>query len=48
VRSRLSRGRGRLRELMGRDREPQQTGHSPDTEAPTTRPNTAASHPKAA
>ena len=30
------------RELMGRDREPQQTGHSPDTEAPTTRPNTAA------
>ena len=36
------------RELMGRDREPQQTGHSPDTEAPTTRPNTAASHPTAA
>jgi len=36
------------RELMGRDREPQQTGHSPDTEAPTTRPNTAVSLPKAA
>jgi len=48
VRSRLSRGRERLRELMGRDREPQQTGHSPDTEAPTTRPNTAVSLPKAA
>ena len=48
VRSRLSRGRERLRELMGRDKEPQQTGHSPDTEAPTTRPNTAVSLPKAA
>ena len=36
------------RELMGRDREPQQTGHSPDIEAPTTRPNTAVSLPKAA
>jgi RNA polymerase sigma-70 factor, ECF subfamily len=48
VRSRLSRGRERLRELMGRDREPQQIGHSPDTEAPTTRPNTAVSLPKAA
>ena len=47
VRSRLSRGRERLRELMGRDREPQ-TGHSPDIEAPTTRPNTAVSLPKAA
>ena len=35
------------RELMGRDREPQ-TGHSPDIEAPTTRPNTAVSLPKAA
>ena len=48
VRSRLSRGRERLRELMGRDKEPQQTGHSPDTGAPTTRPNTAVSLPKAA
>ena len=48
VRSRLSRGRERLRELLGRDRGPQQTSHSPDTEVPTTRPNTAASQPKAA
>ena len=44
VRSRLSRGRERLRELMGRDRRPQ----SLDTEAPTTRPSTAASRAKAA
>jgi RNA polymerase sigma-70 factor, ECF subfamily len=48
VRSRLSRGRERLRELIGRDREPRQTGDSPDTKAPTTRPNTAVSQPKAA
>ena len=48
VRSRLSRGRERLRELIGRDRRPRQAGHSPGTEAATTRPHTAASHPKAA
>ena len=48
VRSRLSRGRERLRKLIGRDRRPQQTSHSPDTEVPTTQPNTAASQPKAA
>jgi RNA polymerase sigma-70 factor (ECF subfamily) len=48
VRSRLSRGRERLRELMGRDRRTQKIGHSPEIEAPTTRPNTAASQPKAA
>jgi RNA polymerase sigma-70 factor (ECF subfamily) len=43
VRSRLSRGRERLRELMGRDRR---FGHSPNTKATTTQPNTDASHPK--
>ena len=48
VRSRLSRGRERLRELLGRDRRPQQTGHSPDTEGPKAPPNTAASQRKAA
>ena len=48
VRSRLSRGRERLRELIGRDRGPQQTGHSPNTEVPKTQPNTAASQRKAA
>src|SRR6516165_2669462 len=44
VRSRLSRGRERLRELMGRDK----IANSLDTEAPTTRPSTAASQLKAA
>ena len=48
VRSRLSRGRERLRELIGRDRRAQQTDHSSGTEVPTTRPNAAASQPKAA
>jgi RNA polymerase sigma-70 factor (ECF subfamily) len=48
VRSRLSRGRERLRELIGRDRRPRQAGHSPDTEAPVVQPSTAAYHPKAA
>jgi RNA polymerase sigma-70 factor (ECF subfamily) len=43
VRSRLSRGRERLRELMGRDRP-----ESPDTEATTARPTAAASQRKAA
>ena len=43
VRSRLSRGRERLRELMGGDRR---LGRRPDTEATTTQPNTDASHPK--
>ena len=48
VRSRLSRGRERLRELLGRDREPQQTDDSPVTGAPTTRPSVAAFQSKAA
>src|SRR5215469_13652987 len=48
VRSRLCRGRERLRELIGRDSGPKQTGHSPDTEGPKTQPNTAASQRKAA
>jgi len=48
VRSRLSRGRERLRELMGRDREPQQIGNSPVRKGPTMRPKTAGSQPKAA
>ena len=43
VRSRLSRGRERLRELMGGDGR---LGHSPDKEATTRQPNTDASHPK--
>ena len=33
VRSRLSRGRERLRELMGRDREPQQPSDPANTDA---------------
>jgi RNA polymerase sigma-70 factor, ECF subfamily len=48
VRSRLSRGRERLRELMGIDKRAQQTGHSPNTEVPTAQPTAAPSHPKAA
>jgi len=48
VRSRLSRGRERLRELMGRDSGPKQSGHSPDREGPKALPNTAASQRKAA
>jgi RNA polymerase sigma-70 factor (ECF subfamily) len=48
VRSRLSRGRERLRELIGRDRRPRQAGHSPGREAPAAQASTAASHPKAA
>ena len=43
VRSRLSRGRKRLRELIGKDRR---LRHSPDIEATTPQPNTGASHPK--
>jgi len=43
VRSRLSRGRERLRELLGRDRR---FGDSPDKEATTPPSNTDASHPK--
>ena len=46
VRSRLSRGRERLRELMGSG--PKQTGHLRNTEGPKARPNTAASQRKAA
>jgi RNA polymerase sigma-70 factor (ECF subfamily) len=48
VRSRLSRGRERLRELMGRVREPQSAGESAHTEMQGTRPKTAVSQPKAA
>ena len=48
VRSRLSRGRERLRELMGRDREPQSAGESEHTEMQRTRPETAATQPEAA
>jgi len=48
VRSRLSRGRERLRELMGRDKEPQQAGDPANTEARQARPNTAVPRPKAA
>jgi hypothetical protein len=48
VRSRLSRGRERLRGLMDRDSGLKQTGHSPGTEGPQTQPNTAASQRKAA
>ena len=43
VRSRLSRGRKRLRELMGKDRR---LRRSPDTEATTAQPNTGVSHLK--
>jgi RNA polymerase sigma-70 factor, ECF subfamily len=43
VRSRLSRGRERLREVMGGDRR---LGHSQDKEATTRQPNTDAPHPK--
>ena len=38
VRSRLSRGRERLRELMGRDREPQPASSTANTDARQTRP----------
>jgi len=48
VRSRLSWGRERLRELMGRVREPQSAGESAHTEMQGTRPQTAVSQPKAA
>jgi RNA polymerase sigma-70 factor (ECF subfamily) len=48
VRSRLSRGRERLRELMRGDSGPRQTGRSPDTERPKTQLDTAASQRKAA
>jgi len=37
VRSRLSRGRERLRELMGRDREPQSASGAANTASPKTR-----------
>jgi RNA polymerase sigma-70 factor (ECF subfamily) len=43
VRSRLSRGRDRLRKLMGKDGR---LGHSPDKKATTPQPHTDASHPK--
>jgi len=46
--SRLSRGRERLDELMGRVREPQSAGESAHTEMQGTRPKTAVSQPKAA
>jgi RNA polymerase sigma-70 factor (ECF subfamily) len=48
VRSRLSRGRERLRELMGRDREPQETSDPAKRDAPQPRPNATVSQPKAA
>jgi RNA polymerase sigma-70 factor, ECF subfamily len=48
VRSRLSRGRERLRELMGRDKGPQQTSDSANRDAPQTRPNAIVPQPKAA
>jgi RNA polymerase sigma-70 factor, ECF subfamily len=48
VRSRLSRGRERLRELMGRDREPQETSDPANRDAPQPRPNATVSQPKAA
>jgi RNA polymerase sigma factor (sigma-70 family) len=41
VRSRLSRGRERLRELMGRDREPQQPSDPANTDAAPMPPRTA-------
>jgi hypothetical protein len=37
VRSRLSRGRERLRELMGRDREPQSARSPANKDSPQTR-----------
>ena len=40
VRSRLSRGRGRLRVLMGRDREPQQPSDPANTDAAPMQPRT--------
>jgi RNA polymerase sigma-70 factor (ECF subfamily) len=48
VRSRLSRGRERLRELMGRDSGPKQTGHSPATEGQKRQPGTDAFQREAA
>ena len=48
VRSRLSRSRERLRELMGRDREPTQAGEATSAGTPKTRPITAVTQPKAA
>jgi RNA polymerase sigma-70 factor (ECF subfamily) len=48
VRSRLSRGRERLRELMGKDSKPQQVSDPAKGEALQTRPNATVSKPKAA
>jgi len=48
VRSRLSRGRERLRELMGREKELEPTSDSADTEASQKRSSAAVSRRKAA
>jgi len=48
VRSRLSRGRDRLRELMGKDREPQLASDRANTDARRPRPSARISQPKAA
>jgi RNA polymerase sigma-70 factor (ECF subfamily) len=48
VRSRLSRGRERLRALMGRDRRPQQVTNPASKDAPQPRPDAAPSQSEAA
>jgi len=48
VRSRLSRGRERLRALMGKDREPRQVTNAASKDAPQARPKAAVSQSEAA